>query len=270
MTSSESWRLPLAGFVVAGLMACGGGPQGFGPSGSIAPEAIGPAGGPEPYGRFVVGVGDDRVDVDASNAALGDVLRALTEPLGVVLRASGGLDEPVTVHLSDMSFEGAVSRLLGNRGFTVRYGVGSSRPEVLYVFARQDRADAGRAMLDLSLTAPDPVTRVGAVLGLASAEDLPADALAERLQGVLHDASPAVRDFAIVALGELDGDGALAPLTDLLRDDDSEVRESVVQALAERRDASSLNVLRLALDDFHPDVRTSAAAALTERRIRDR
>ncbi|MEQ8859782.1 MAG: HEAT repeat domain-containing protein [Pseudomonadales bacterium] len=212
-------------------------------------------------------VEQDRVAVDASNVPLGDVLAALSREVGVSVRSADALAERVTLRFPATSFDDAVSRLLKDRGFSIRFGDAGRRPIAIYVFGRRAPVDADRVHLQLGLTDADPVTRVGAVLGLATTADTGAEAISVSLQGVLDDPDPAVRDFAIVALSELPGGAGNRVLERLLRDDDPQSREDVVHALAELEDVDSLRLLRTVADDLDADVRVSAGAAIAERRL---
>lgn len=85
---------------------------------------------------------------------------------------------------------------------------------------------------------------------------------------MLGDASPEVREQAVMALGECGLKEAPAALIAMARDKNAEVRQHVAQALGEIGDPKAVPTLREMLSDGNSDVREQAVQALSE--VRDR
>jgi HEAT repeat protein len=80
----------------------------------------------------------------------------------------------------------------------------------------------------------------------------------------LSDGSAAVREEAVVALGDLRGTLSVQTLAQALEDVDENVREAAVDSLVQVGGAEARSLVRRALEDPAPSVREAAADALEE------
>lgn len=184
--------------------------------------------------------------LEALDAPLEDVLRAIAAQADFDVVIKGDLSTPVTWSLADIPVADAVARLLQTRNYVMRVaagrvielrmaGVGGG---VRVLPARSLRSggvpdDRGLGPLAMTraLTDEDPSVRRRAIQDLDGNRDVGAvRALGEAL---VNDRDPENRRLAAVALGGVGGAAALDVMRRAAPDPDPDVREAMLESLAQ-------------------------------------
>lgn len=122
------------------------------------------------------------------------------------------------------------------------------------------RRNLGAALRDIHSSKPE--VRASAARDLAIAGQDDPIASADALAPLTSDASPAVREAALLAIGSLGARHQLAALEGALEDSESRVRQSAVIALGEIGGERAREVLERASESERADVRFQALIAL--------
>jgi hypothetical protein len=61
------------------------------------------------------------MDLEAAQAPLSDVLQAISEKTGIVLKIAGDLNEPISINLKEISIEKCLQRLMENRNYVLLF-----------------------------------------------------------------------------------------------------------------------------------------------------
>ena len=214
--------------------------------------------------------------IDARDAPLAELLRAIGEAAGFVTIIEGNLDTTITRRFSGVPLVRAIRDLVGDHSMVMIHH--ATDDEVLHVAelrvfaprARTGVTDQPRpsastlASLDeealAELSRPERGARIRAVQRLARATGLAAVPL---LSNVLErDEDRFVRGNAAAALGEIKGESAVTFLARALEDEAVSVRLNAVRALGEVGSEEAIGILGDILLD-HPDRRLRWLAART-------
>jgi hypothetical protein len=246
----------------------------------------------------VFSVDGEQLTVDANDADLGDLLRAIGAAAGFDVRTTGQLGR-VSGQFSVASLEeglrrlaqsnelvlvyrpaedqGAAARLSEVRVFgptapapappvpipTVSPAGAGTLAEVSRLARSSDDATALSRLSEILATAPDAAVRARAAWALSRLE-IPASAAA--LIRALRDPAPDVRLQAAYAVGRVDGASAIPELTRLLLGDpEAKVRRAVVRVLGGLTDDAATTALQGAVADADPSVRLEVTRALERR-----
>ncbi len=68
-----------------------------------------------------VKVVDSRVDIEANQVAVGDVLKAISDQTGIVLNLIEDLREPISLHLKGISIETCIQQLMVNQNYVLLF-----------------------------------------------------------------------------------------------------------------------------------------------------
>jgi hypothetical protein len=259
-------RLPATAIFLASLLLAGF----IAATGSAARDQTPANESPAPPLRVKVNGG--LLSVDARDAPLADVLRAVGEQTGIQVTIHSGGATRVTESFAGVRVDEGIQRLAG--GYDV----------VLIYAPTRDGAGRGRLVEVRVYEASTPTAPVTAVVDprqraarLQAVRDLTRQArqqqpgalaaLAEMLAG---DADPVVRQSAAAALGLVGSAEAVSALTAALGDRDPSVRARVVSALGRRRDEGLAGtVAQVLAGDPDASVRRAAVWALSTLRSED-
>ena len=212
--------------------------------------------------------------VDARNAPLADVLRAIAERAGFWLTLRGDLSRAVTWSFTGVPLDQSIRWLAGDNGLVMIYApTGGEAGERLLRDVRVYGLPNGRVVtiepvpqensLDRvyqDLAQRDRVTRLRFVRSLAREATVSAtDDLASVLA---KEKDSAVRRVAAMGLGEIGGTEAVAALTAALGDKNRLIRILAIHGLGKIGGEESPEVLMPALADEDASVRIQAMLAL--------
>lgn len=161
------------------------------------------AGGATAAAPVELAVEDDRVAVRATAAPLRAVLEAIGRECDIAIRSHAELQQPVTVSLGPAPATEVLHRLLRDHSYMLLAGLGADDDRLLWILAPGGTAAAAGWSSDVS--AID-----------ASAIDALVVALA--------DPDPAVREEAVLSLGDIGGESVLPFVTQSLSDSSDDVR----------------------------------------------
>jgi hypothetical protein len=253
---------------------------------------LGPAAAEETPGPAIdVRVVNGALAVDARDAPLAEVLRAIGDRAHVAVTVSGRLDGLVTRSFVSSSVEDAVRQLVRGHSTVWTYAPsrtapGGQRPTRLVVIATtnasarvspEERAARLRQVRDLARRrdgastselarfSRDADARVRSeALGILSGRGGP-EAVAA-FETALADQTPSIRMQALRGLQRTQGDAATSSIAGALRNDtDPRVRSTAASLLAAMRPDDARRALEGAVSDADPSVRRAAAAALARR-----
>jgi HEAT repeats len=251
-----------ASLVVAGAI-------GVMPASHVAAESV----------QLSVEVEGGLVTVEAREAPLTDVLRAIGEQAGVVVTVEGDAHNRISRSLSGVSVSEAIPLLLRDISSVVVYKTPSGQPAEIHVRLPGGKTGArtpdtsGKAFVDRSdpaappehpgITSDDPhEDRLAFVRKAARAPQ--ADALDSLSTLLLEDDDPLIRGAAAAALGKLSGSVAGEALSAALADRDYRVRRRAARALGEQGGELAIDALgRALIEERVPQVRRMAAWALS-------
>jgi hypothetical protein len=287
-------RLPVPLIVLVSLLHAGFTPASADGTAPPVPASLTPP--------LVVKVDQGLVSVDARDALLADVLRAVGEQAAIQVTIHSGGADRVTQSFARVGVDEAIRRLASGYDVVLIYGAPRGRttpgrlveirvykastpalPAVvdprrqnerlqtmrnLIGQARQQQPGAFTSLAGMLASDPDPVIRrhvAAALSGFRGPEAVAA------LTSALEDQNPSVRSAAVSSLG-LMRDETLAPTVAqiLARDQNAAVRRAAVWALATLRSDDAHRGLETATSDPDTSVRQAALAALRrwERRAR--
>lgn len=212
------------------------------------------------------------LSVDARDAPLADVLRAVGEQTGIQVTIHSGGATRVTESFAGVGVDEGIQRLAGGYDVVLIYAAGRNG-------ARRGRLVEVRVYEASTPTAPvtavvDPrqrAARLQAVRDLTQqARQQQPGALAALTEMLAGDADPVVRQSAAAALGLVGSAEAVSALTAALGDRDPSVRTRVVSALGRRRDEGLAGtVAQVLAGDPDASVRRAAVWALSTLRSED-
>lgn len=246
---------------------------------------------------------DDRgVSMDVSDMPIDELLAALAARTDLEILGSATSGRLVTISITDVSLEQALSRILSRESYLLqsRHGpaqpvpggdsspgyrlwlLSGNRPAAVEARAGDQRSAArnGRASVDdvLERMATDDV-RAGRELAaiVLGADDpvaredavhalayAPSGEAASVLERALEDRAMMVRTAAAMALGETHSESAIPALTVALADPEPIVREEALYSLAMIGGSRARALLRSALGDPDGAVRAAAADLLDQ------
>ncbi len=257
---------------------------------------------PETSQQFDVTVDQGLLSLEAREAALARVLRAVAEQADFKLRFRGEVDTPVTLSLDGVPLEKGIRRLVGRNSLvvimqdsrdvsTVLVDLAYNAPIVaiehdtpaftldriygdvtrpdrvgrLRTIRQLGRRGDAQALKDLGLVLSmeqDPMLRRMAVMGLGSTGR---DEAAPVLALALKDRNASVRAQSLRALAKIKGTIAQAAVIEALVDEAAMVRAEAVRVLGLRGGEDAVEALRdVLLDETDPAIRRDAVAALAK------
>ena len=251
--------------------------------------------------QFDVTVDQGLLSLEAREAALARVLRAVAEQADFKLRFRGEVDTPVTLSLDGVPLETGIRRLVGRNSLVIMHDsrdVSTVLVDVAYAapivaiehdrpaftldriygdVTRPDRIGRLRtirrlgkrgdmpALKDLGLVLSleqDPMLRRMAVMGLGSAGR---DEAVPALAFALGDRNASVRAQSLRALAKIEGAAAQVAVIEALGDEAAMVRAEAVRVLGLRGGEDAVEALRdVLLDETDPAIRRDAVAALAK------
>jgi len=169
--------------VAAGALACG-----------IAPA--------EAESQIRVGYRGSRISVEATDAALPDVLRAMGKHAGFRVVDSGAARPPITITIGPTPLEDALARLLRHEGHVLVYGPSAKGTRIEAVILRGPSGVAGPAPPPAAIVPVEPPAR--SVSSPAAPRPV-APAPSTAGSGVARQAPPAARRTAVQQPAPADG-----------------------------------------------------------------
>jgi hypothetical protein len=221
---------------------------------------------------------DGFLTLEAREASLDDVLRAIGEEAGFKVVIKGDLSALVSQSFSGLPLNRGLRQLAGRLSFVMSYGASgrlqhltllrdatagegaAPAPEVLIVY-EPSQAEM-EAWILKRLAHEDRQLRV---IGVRRLKRLEPDVAVEIAAEVLKDdPDPIVRGQAAATLGKVGGDSAASLLDEVLADEDASVRNHAVRALAALDgDLAAQSLGQVLLDHPDRDLRHSALEALS-------
>ena len=178
--------------------------------------------------------------LEARDAPLADVVRAIGERVGFETILDGDLSAPVTTSFAEVPVGDALNRLLGDLNRAIVYGGAAAGGEEA-VIVRLSVFGPGRALPEHAAGA----VASGVLDALKHGDD------GTRAQAALRLANSAPTEEVLAALGET-----------LRGDEDAWVRSRAAAALGSLRDARAVPALEVALADENASVAIQAIQAL--------
>jgi hypothetical protein len=226
--------------------------------------------------RLSVAIDGGLVSLDAHDAPLADVLRAIGEQAGIVVSVQGGAGPRISRSLSGKPLSEALELLLGEAASGVIYKRASGRLAELRVRLMSVQAAAHAASTpSVARSEPGALAEDRAIAPDAPREDRlafvretarapRADALDVLSALLLEDDAPLVRRSAAAALGRLRDEAAGEALSAALADRDRHVRRLAARGLGEHGGELAIGALgRVLIEERVPTVRRMAAWALS-------
>lgn len=191
----------------------------------------------------IVTVHGETLTIEARDVTTRDVLEALSEQTGLMVRSHAALDERLTTAMRRATLAETVRRLLRRHSYLLQNA--ASGNSVLHIFA-DDAGDTGAAW------ATRRTTSFSHEIDGKWVDD----------QSLLSSADAADREKAMFAIGERHDVADHGYLLMGLNDPDPGVRGEAIAAIAEIGDADFIGLLGVALQDTHISVRLEAIDAL--------
>ncbi len=215
-----------------------------------------------------VTVRDGLVSVEARDAALADILKAVAEQADFELSIKDDVEQNVTWHFRDVPIGEAVHNILQHVSSVVTYAPNGGA--VVEVRVLRSGSESWGAAAQVEHVIPtkqadiDLLEREDRIRGAQSLIRQPdAKAIKQLAQLVSEDEDPTVRAVAAIGLGKIRVDEAKEALISALSDHDSLVRRRAVQGLGRQWGGDAVDPLSLALlEDLDPHVRREAALRL--------
>ena len=255
------------------------------------PGAEGWAADSAPAGTFQLDYRDGRVSLEASDAALAQILQDLAVQAQFHLVLKGHTSRPVTLSLVEVPLETGLRRLIGDLSAVLIYHPDqpdeAEGPRLRKLLVRGDAPGATLASVPRRLFHSD---RLGLVLVDETDPDLRADLAqlpAEERAAAMAwlagqggaaaigalgfflalDEDPKVRREAAAALERLGGDKVVPAIATGLGDQDPDVRFQAVQALGARAgEPSTMALGQVLFGESDPEIRAQAVVKLAETR----
>jgi hypothetical protein len=189
-------------------------------------------------GTFRLYVESDLLTLEARDAPLSEVVRAIAEQVGFETKFVGDLAVPVSTSLTGVPVSDGLERLVSDIDRVVLYappreGTNDRVVSQLWLFASNGAAASAAepvALDDVEQTGDK--TRAAAMLRLANA-DATEEALDRLVQALRDDEDALVRSRAATALGRLQDGRALSALETALEDGHASVRIQAIHALGQ-------------------------------------
>jgi HEAT repeat protein len=206
--------------------------------------------------------------VEAREAALADVLRAIAEQADFELSIKGDAEQTATWDFTDVPVDEAVRKVLQQVSSVATFAPNGGAVVEVHVLrsGRESRGAAvqGESVIPTMRAGIDLLEREDRIRATQSLSRQPdANAIKQLTHLVSEDEDQTVRAVAAVGLGKIRTHEAKEALIDALSDRDSLVRRRAVQGLGRLWGSDAVEPLSLALlEDLDPHVRREAALRL--------
>jgi hypothetical protein len=216
--------------------------------------------------EFIIRMDAGMLTLKASNISHRQILEELAKRLDFELIIAGRLEDHRSLEIEAQPWEEALKKALAPVSWAFVYNASGGAPRLAKVFVFPSKGDGSESVRPSAGPSRVPVPTPTPVPA-PTPEGLQAPGLPETdrdasLPELLEAEDEETRALAVVGLGAMGGEQAIAGLRKALQDREAWIRETAVETLAEIGGEQAVQVLQQALRDENEDVRRAAQEAL--------
>lgn len=217
-------------------------------------------------GELIIRMDAGMLTLKAINIPHRQILEELAKRLEFELIIAGRLEDRRSLEIDAQPWEEALKKALAPVSWAFVYKSSEGAPQLAKVFVFPSKGDdSGSARPSSSLSrvvVPTPTPMPAPTPQGLQAPGLPQPDGEASLPELLEADDEETRALAVVGLGAMGGEQAIAGLRKALQDREAWIRETAVETLAEIGGEQAVQVLQQALRDENEDVRRAAQEAL--------
>ncbi len=203
--------------------------------------------------------------VNAKEAQLSDVLKNISRNAGIDIIGMEILDEPCTVHFSNLSLQKSFKKLLSHKNYMMLEAL-SQKGDILpiQIFIVENGAMPPEKAFtndNSDLNNSDPGIRLARIQELIS---LNPDQIDSILYSATQDSDPSIRELAYIHLIEKGDNRVSSILQNDANSKDIDIRKVALSVIGRLSTLDALEALKLATGDDNVDIRYTAIQQLSQ------